>query len=157
MIRGTLDAHCYGSKDLHTPNIDRLASQGVRFTQAYAHSVCCPARAMLLTGRYPQRGGVNSWTQGDMNKARVPISPFRIHPCRNAEGSGLPNRTVWKVALRGRKRAWAYQAGFDTFWGHRGGFIDNYNHYFLHGEDFMTYMKEPTQWRIMQENISPMK
>ena len=56
--QGTLDAGCYGSKDLMTPNIDKLAETGVRFTQAYAHTVCCPARAALLTGRHPQRSGV---------------------------------------------------------------------------------------------------
>ena len=65
--QGTLDANCYGSKDLFTPNIDRLAKTGVRFTQAYAHTVCCPSRAALMTGRHPQRGGVNHWTQGNMN------------------------------------------------------------------------------------------
>ena len=47
--QGTLDANCYGSADLKTPNMDRLAAGGVRFTQAYAHTVCCPARA----GRTP--------------------------------------------------------------------------------------------------------
>ena len=51
--QGTLDANCFGSTDLHTPAIDSLAREGVRFTQAYAHTVCCPARAMLLTGRHP--------------------------------------------------------------------------------------------------------
>jgi arylsulfatase A len=58
--QGTLDANCYGSNDLYTPTIDHLAKTGVRFTQAYSHKVCCPARAMLMTGRYPQRGVVNS-------------------------------------------------------------------------------------------------
>jgi arylsulfatase A-like enzyme len=43
--QGTLDAGCYGSDDLHTPNTDRLARNGIRFTQAYAHTVCCPSRA----------------------------------------------------------------------------------------------------------------
>ncbi len=52
--QGTLDANCYGAKDLKTPNIDRLAATGVRFTQAYAHTACCPARAALMTGRHPQ-------------------------------------------------------------------------------------------------------
>ena len=68
--QGTIDANCYGSTDLITPNIDKLAETGVRFTQAYAHTVCCPARAALLTGRHPQRGGVVHWTQGDMNSAK---------------------------------------------------------------------------------------
>ncbi len=64
--QGTLDANCFGSNDLRTPNIDRLAKTGVRFTAAYAHTVCCPSRAALLTGRHPQRSGVNSWMQGDL-------------------------------------------------------------------------------------------
>ncbi len=59
--QGTLDAGCYGSGDLYTPNVDALAAAGVRFTQAYSHTVCCPARALLLTGRHPQRSGVNRW------------------------------------------------------------------------------------------------
>ena len=63
--QGTLDVNCYGSKDLYTPNMDKLAEDGVRFTQAYAHMVCCPARAMLMTGRHPQRSNVNNWTQGN--------------------------------------------------------------------------------------------
>ena len=64
--QGTLDARCFGSQDLRTPNIDKLAKTGVRFTQAYAHTVCCPSRAALLTGRHPQRSGVNTWMQGDL-------------------------------------------------------------------------------------------
>ena len=57
--QGTLDANCYGSKDLITPNMDRLAKQGVRFTQMYAPSAICSAsRAGLMTGRFPARAGV---------------------------------------------------------------------------------------------------
>ncbi len=40
--QGTLDVNCYGSTDLETPNLDRLAASGIRFTQAYSHTVCCP-------------------------------------------------------------------------------------------------------------------
>ena len=43
--QGSLDAHCYGSEDLYTPAMDELATTGVRFTQAYSHAVCCPARS----------------------------------------------------------------------------------------------------------------
>ena len=63
--QGTLDVNCYGSKDLYTPAMDELAETGVRFTQAYAYTVCCPARAMMMTGRHPQRGNVNMWTQSN--------------------------------------------------------------------------------------------
>ena len=52
------DLHCYGS-NLRTPNLDRMASEGIRFTQHYsANPVCSPSRAGLLTGRYPTRVGV---------------------------------------------------------------------------------------------------
>jgi len=51
--QSTLDVNCYGSDDLFTPHMDHIAKDGVRFTQAYAHTVCCPSRALLLTGRRP--------------------------------------------------------------------------------------------------------
>lgn len=56
---GWMDAGCYGSKIYNTPNIDKLASKGVRFTQAYAcHPMCVASRYALMTGKYPARGGV---------------------------------------------------------------------------------------------------
>jgi len=48
----------YGNKDVHTPNIDRLAAQGMRFTQGFTKPVCSPSRAMLLTGQYSHRVGI---------------------------------------------------------------------------------------------------
>lgn len=53
------DAHCNGNEKMITPNIDKLASQGVRFTQCYAAcGVCSPSRSAILTGRTPYRNGV---------------------------------------------------------------------------------------------------
>src|ERR1043165_516609 len=53
---GYADVSCYGRPDLRTPNIDRLASKGVRFLEAYAHSAVCSAtRTALITGRYQYR------------------------------------------------------------------------------------------------------
>lgn len=50
------DLSCFGSKDIHTPNLDALAAQGVKFTSFYApHGTCTPSRATLLTGRYAPR------------------------------------------------------------------------------------------------------
>ena len=55
------DLSCYGAKDINTSNIDQIAKQGIKFTEFYsASSVCSPSRAALLTGRYPQRMGINT-------------------------------------------------------------------------------------------------
>jgi arylsulfatase A-like enzyme len=58
---GYSDIGCYGG-EIQTPNIDRLASDGVRFTQFYNTSRCCPTRASLLTGLYPHQAGIGHMT-----------------------------------------------------------------------------------------------
>src|SRR5689334_16053911 len=64
---GWTDLACYGS-DLHeTPHVDRLARDGMRFTQAYsACTVCSPSRAAILTGKYPARLHITDWIPGQM-------------------------------------------------------------------------------------------
>ena len=58
--------HCYGCPDIQTPNIDRLAAGGIRFTNAYACTpVCSPSRATYLTGRMPSAHGIQDWLYGD--------------------------------------------------------------------------------------------
>ena len=65
---GWADLGCYGA-DLHeTPWIDAFAREGLRFTQAYAMSVCSPTRAMLLTGRHAARVGITIWSEGSLEK-----------------------------------------------------------------------------------------
>ena len=49
---------CYGNKDVATPNLDRLAAQGMRFTSAYADAQCSPTRAAFLSGQFGARTGV---------------------------------------------------------------------------------------------------
>jgi len=73
---GWTDATCYGSTFYETPNIDRLASQGMRFTNAYAAcTVCSPTRASILTGKYPARLHITDWIEGSKRpyaKLKVP-------------------------------------------------------------------------------------
>src|SRR5947209_13132430 len=53
---GYADVGCYGQRDYTTPNIDRLATEGLKFTQAYSNSAnCSPTRTALITGRYQMR------------------------------------------------------------------------------------------------------
>src|SRR6516165_7786171 len=58
------DLGCYGSKQIRSPGIDRLAREGVRLTDCYANApICSPSRAALMTGNYPQRAGFE-WAIG---------------------------------------------------------------------------------------------
>jgi len=62
---GINDLHCYGREDHHTPNLDRLAGQGMRFTSAYcAQPICSPSRAALLTGKTPARLHLTTYLPG---------------------------------------------------------------------------------------------
>jgi arylsulfatase A-like enzyme len=62
---GWADLGCYGSTFHETPNIDRLAGESLRFTQAYAACpVCSPTRTSIMTGKYPARTGVTDWIKG---------------------------------------------------------------------------------------------
>jgi arylsulfatase A-like enzyme len=63
---GSAELGCYGNRFNETPNLDRLAAKGVRFTQAYASApVCSPYRASLMTGQYPARVGMTNYLQPD--------------------------------------------------------------------------------------------
>jgi arylsulfatase A len=136
--QGTLDVGCYGAEDLYTPNIDKLAQSGIRFTQAYAQTVSCPSRAALLTGRHPQRSGINNWAQNNANDQKkgvnMPLSEFTIAEVLKENGyrTGLFGKWHLGAALGNGP----IEQGFDEFFGHRGGFIDNYVHFFLHGKGF---------------------
>ncbi len=68
---GWRDLGCYGSTFYETPNIDRLAATGMKFTQAYAACpVCSPTRASILTGKYPQRTGITDYIS--VNRSNQP-------------------------------------------------------------------------------------
>ncbi len=139
--QGTLDANCYGSTDLYTPAIDKLARNGVRFTQAYSHAVCCPARALLLTGRHPQRSGIVNWTQGSRkgnegNPTGTNLPKQEVTLAEALKDGGYHTALLGKWHLGARDGHGPLDQGFDTFFGHLGGFIDNHRHYFLHGRGF---------------------
>lgn len=137
--QGTLDANCYGSSDLYTPAMDQLAATGIRFTQAYSHVVCCPARALLMTGRHPQRSGVVHWTQGDRHGTdarNTNMAAAEVTIAEALKGAGYKTAIFGKWHLGAKEGHGPLAQGFDHHFGHLGGFIDNYNHFFLHGSGF---------------------
>jgi arylsulfatase A-like enzyme len=74
---GINDLHCYGRKDHHTPNLDHLAAQGMRFTSAYcAQPICSPSRAAILTGKNPARLHLTTFLPGRPNC----VSQKVLHP-----------------------------------------------------------------------------
>src|SRR5205085_1482718 len=78
---GFSDLGCYGG-EIRTPHLDRLAGEGVRFTQFYNMARCCPSRAALLTGIYPHQAGIGAMNQdlgrpayqGELNDRCVTIA-----------------------------------------------------------------------------------
>ena len=95
---GYSDVGCFGG-EIDTPNIDRLAREGVRFTQFYNAARCCPTRASLLTGLYPHQAGVGHMMgnrglpgyQGQLNDQCVTLAEV-------FKRSRLPHRDGRQVA-----------------------------------------------------------
>ncbi len=114
---GFSDLGCYGS-EIATPRLDRMAAEGVRFTQFYNTAKCCPSRASILTGLYPHQAGV-----GDMDSDwGIPSYQGRIRHDRATLPEALAlagYRTImsgkWHLGTRAGDRPW--ERGFDRFYG----------------------------------------
>ncbi len=127
--QGTLDLNCYGSKDLCTPNLDALAKRGVRFSQFYvAAPVCSPSRAALLTGRYPQRAGVPGNVPSRRDKPGMPTEQVTL--AEMLREAGYKTAIFGKWHLGTTPECDPIGQGFDEFYGHKAGCIDNYSHFF---------------------------
>lgn len=128
--QGSLDLNIYGAKDLQTPHIDALARRGVRFTQFYAAApVCSPSRASLITGRYPQRAGLSTNAASDRGgKNEMPGT--QITMAEMFKDAGYTTGHIGKWHMGYSQPTMPNQQGFDYSYGHMGGCIDNYSHYF---------------------------
>ncbi len=127
--QGSVDLNCYGSKDLVTPHMDGLAKRGVRFTQFYAAApVCSPSRAGLLTGRYPVRAGMPGNAGSTKGKAGLAASEVTIAETMKAGGYKTAHIGKWHLGYT--PETMPNNQGFDYSFGHMGGCIDNYSHFF---------------------------
>ena len=127
---GFADVSCYGQLDYTTPNIDRLALEGMRFTQAYANSsVCSATRTALITGRYQYRltvgleEPINATTP--RNIGLPPSHPTLPSLLRNA---GYGTALVGKWHLGFLPDFGPIKSGYDHFFGIFGGAADYFNH-----------------------------
>ena len=127
--QGWADLGCYGSEDLHTPNMDKLAKEGVRFTQFYAAaSVCSPSRASMLTGMNPHAAGLPGNASSSKGKEGMPTGRFTI--AEMMKQAGYTTGHVGKWHLGYTPETMPNGQGFDSSFGHMGGCIDNYSHFF---------------------------
>ncbi|MEQ8785427.1 MAG: sulfatase [Pirellulaceae bacterium] len=127
--QGSVDVNCYGARDLITPHMDALAAGGVRFTQFYsAAPVCSPSRAALLTGRYPQRAGLASNAGSQPGGHGLP--PEQVTIAEMLKAAGYATGHVGKWHLGYTEEMMPNAQGFDYSFGHMGGCIDNYSHFF---------------------------
>jgi arylsulfatase A len=135
------DLPAYGAKDVRTPNLDRLAAQGVRLTSYYAAGAeCTPTRTALLTGLYPQRIGGMECAIGTGNVGRYDDA-IRL---RETHDLGLPaeqsvlasslDDAGYQTAVFGKwhlgyePKHHPLKHGFDQFFGFLGGYVDYYRH-----------------------------
>lgn len=118
------DLSCYGATQLKTPNIDRLAKEGRRFTDAHsASAVCSPSRYGLLTGRYPLRK--NFWGPTPLTQS-LTIDPSHLTLASLLKGSGYDTACIgkWHLGFGAKKPNWnrelkpgPLELGFDYYFG----------------------------------------
>ncbi|AQQ70131.1 Arylsulfatase [Limihaloglobus sulfuriphilus] len=127
--QGTIDMNCYGAKDLYTPNMDKLASEGSRFTQFYAASpICSPSRAAFLSGKTPQAAGMPGNAPSSKGNAGMPSSTVTISEVMKSAGYKTAHIGKWHLGYS--EDTMPNAQGFDYSFGHMGGCIDNYSHFF---------------------------
>lgn len=122
---GYSDIGCYGS-EIATPELDRLATDGIRFTQFYNTGRCCPTRASLLTGLYPHQTGIGHMMndfghegyRGDLNDHCLTIAEALRPSGYRTYMAGKWHLTKEKPSTNdSEKFNWPLQRGFDRFYG----------------------------------------
>lgn len=109
------DLGCFGATDIKTPNIDGIASSGIKFTDFYSASpVCSPSRAGLLTGRLPQRMGINGVFFPD---SYTGMPPSEITIAELLKSKNYKTGIVGKWHLGHREKYLPLQQGFDSYFG----------------------------------------
>ncbi len=130
---GWADVQCYGSSFYETPNVNKLAAQGIRFTNGYAACpVCSPTRASILTGKYPIKTGVTDWIKGRQHDGKASpyekmiAQPFRLMlPFEEETIAEAALKKNYKTFIAGKwhlgeeEKSWPEAHGFQV---NKGGF-----------------------------------
>lgn len=112
------DVSCYNQKQVKTPNIDRLASEGVRFTDFYVPTpYCAPSRATLLTGRFPLRHGMVQNPAPDAGINDIGINASEVTMGELFQGAGYRTKCIGKWHLGHKPEYFPVKHGFDEYFG----------------------------------------
>ncbi len=137
---GFSDIGCYGS-EIATPNIDRLAAGGLRFTQFYNTARCCPTRAALLTGLYPHQAGVGHMVSGRGTPAYQGFLNDRCVTIAEAlRPAGYRTAMSGKWHVGEHRPHWPTDRGFERYFGLISG---GTNYFRLDPERQMAWGAEP--------------
>jgi len=123
------DISCYGDSSVQTPNLDKLATEGLRFTDFHANgAVCSPTRAALLTGRYQQRSGIEGviYARGETRQTGLAVEEYTFADYMKSVGYATGIVGKWHLGYRIDYNP-IYQ-GFDYFRGYVSGNVDYHSH-----------------------------
>ena len=140
------DLGSYGATDVRTPNLDRLAAEGIRLTDFYANgTTCSPTRAALISGRYQQRYGFeaplpNADRAGDRG---LPATGYSLPQLLKNHGYATALIGKWHLGYAPDKSPNAH--GFDYFFGLKSGYHDYYTHRAGDGEPDLWENDRPIQ------------
>ena len=126
---GYADLRCYGSRENCSPNLDKMATEGLLFTNGYANSsVCSPSRFAIATGRYQHR------LRGGFDEPIASVTPALGLPPEHPTMASLLRDADYATALIGKwhmgSLPWfsPLKSGYDEFFGHRSGAVDFFTH-----------------------------
>ena len=125
---GYADFGITGARDVRTPNIDRIAREGVRLTDFYATPMCTPTRAMLITGRYQQRVALERalGSAGVSLEQGLPATGHTLPQL--VKDAGYATALIGKWHLGYKPEYGPNAHGFDYFYGFLSGYVDFYHH-----------------------------
>jgi len=117
--QGYNDLSCYGSTLVNTPNIDKMASEGVRLTSFYVQALCSPSRAALLTGSYPRRIGLATGSRYSVlwSNDEHGLNPDEITIAELLKKKGYATAIFGKWHLGDQPEFLPTKQGFDEFFG----------------------------------------
>jgi arylsulfatase A-like enzyme len=124
---GWKDVGFNGASDIKTPNLDKLAAEGAKFTQFYVQPMCTPTRAALMTGRYPFRYGLQTIVIPTAASYGLDTTEWLMPQCLKEAGYNTAIIGKWHLGHADRKY-WPKQRGFDYQYGAMIGELDYFTH-----------------------------